>query len=798
MRIKLGADKTIADRTSDIEFVSNFCSGHAAKDRRCLILKTVRDSGLTTFLEYMAKSQDQSFVTVYVNCTGSDPEAIYKKFFSNIRSQRGIRLLAASWKREIGTVILQMIGAFISLVPFYGRPAGVLVAGVGPKIFFTHYPSENAEHFADTVTSHLWNKEVVFFIDNAQKLDPPSLNIFRLTHSTTYQHVRYVLGYVDQHDDDEDAFENFRLKFAGAGYTPTVHDFTPPDEIFVKELAEWEGIDLSKDKCVSLLALAKRNVNRLVELLRDQNGSSVSSPCDPLQIEVLRYLFIAKQPLQSADILALLMRSPRIMIRDDRHLGSCVEYLERSGYILRSRSDGHHQTIELISQSKQEVREIANSPILNFPAANELYLFFSEFADKGSQRHAPSSYFALLYRLASYLHPERTPELAVRLIGISLGQGDLEQANQYIQFALPKLAEYKIADYCTLLAFYVSVREFGQAKIIIEKIGASIWSTDRHLAILHAIIANRSREHQLANQEFTALLKSPDTTPEEWALLTSYQVAGLLHEGDYENARRTFERNRTAMKGASNYAYALRNCASAYFWGDGSYPSIAQNLLTESIRRFEAGSDEFGRLTALTNYGACIAVQRTKESALHALPYFKESYMGLCRFGTHHLDESGANYAISLMITGSSDEAKILLAKLSAIISHDFPLVLIRSALAVLELKDGNADKAWEIMHDLSHKIVEVKLPEAIFRGAYNAALVAGVSGQPRSIIQKYLNMARQSGFDSDRRQLDDLETSLNDNDITPENIIDYFSYDHFQYWSQNPLSVIAQPNLPL
>jgi len=794
----IGRDKTIADRTREIETVTNFCSEKASKNSRCLILKTVRDSGLTTFLEYMAQNKDQSVVSVYVNCTGSDPEAIYKKFFSKIKSQRGLRLLTGNWAREIGTVLLQMIGAALTLVPPYGRPAGVLVAGVGPKLFFTDYPSENAEHFAKVVTSRLWNKDVIFYIDNAQKLDPSSLNLFRLTHATPYQHVRYVLGYVEQEENCDDATDNFRLKFVGAGYEPTVENFNPPDEIFVKELAVKEGLDLSQDLCNSLLVSAKKNANRIVELLRDHMTNPPSATLDPVQIEIIRYLFISNQPLQLADIQALLLRSSRIVMHGSGHLDECLKKLNRFGYVRNSCLNEPGGVIELISQSKHEVREVANSHALNLPAANELYSYFSEISENGSPRHSPSSYYALLYRLASQLYPEKTPELAVRLIDISLAQGDIDRANQYIQFALPKLEEFKVADYYTLLAFYVSVREFNEAHEIIKKIGAPIWTGDRHLAILHAIISNRIRDHKAANQEFDALLKSPETTQEEWAILTSYQVAGLLHEGDFDAARELFSRNHAFMKGAINYAYALRNCASAYFWGNGADLHIGQELLANSIRLFEDARDEYGRLTALTNYGACLAVNRTKEGAIRALPYFKESYMGLCRFGTHHLDESGANYAISLMISGSTYEAKILLNKLSAVISHDFPLILIRCALAILELKDGNAEKAYEIIQGLANKVVEERLPEATFRAGINAALIAGVLGKPLPIIQAYLVMARQSGFDGDKHQLNELESSLRNGDINSENIIDHFSYDYYQYWSQNPLSVISQPNLSL
>jgi len=60
-----------------------------------------------------------------------------------------------------------------------------------------------------------------------------------------------------------------------------------------------------------------------------------------------------------------------------------------------------------------------------------------------------------------------------------------------------------------------------------------------------------------------------------------------------------------------------------------------------------------------------------------------------------------------------------------------------------------------------------------------------------------YVEAARASGFWAGTASLDRVLAGVREVAVTRETLPEYFSYDYFQYWSQNPLAFLSAPTLP-
>jgi tetratricopeptide (TPR) repeat protein len=426
-----------------------------------------------------------------------------------------------------------------------------------------------------------------------------------------------------------------------------------------------------------------------------------------------------------------------------------------------------------------------------------LYAYFAKIAEVKSPRHSESAYGALLYKLAKQVDPEAVSKRAFELVRISLGQADLTAAEHYVNAATGGQSPKTLSDLYTLLAFQVSTQNYKPALETLDQLGREYWEGVRTLRIIHAIALNRLRIHAGSDAEIEVLLAEPATSAEEFALLTSYQVAGLLHEGELDRARQVFKRSLPRIRIAKNRGYALRNCAAVYFWGEGRDLVRADAILTDATRAFEGQSDAFGAYTTLNNRGALLGEGPSpKDSAERALPKFQASFEALAVFGTQHLEEVGANLGVALLLTGEVDKATTHLHKVLAFASIDFPRVVMESALAFAEVVSGDVNNARERMRQITAHVAGVNLPAATFHVNVNAAAVEAATARNDARFADYAQAAARTGYWAGAGSLDHFMSAAASGTITPQTLPDFLSYDYFQYWSQNPLSIVSVPLL--
>lgn len=779
------------NRDAEKRLVKDFCEGRLAAEKRCLIVRTSRDVGMTFFLRHLEQTADARWFTVYADCGSSDPEVIFRKFFDRLEDRKLLRWRALNIFREFGDVVMRILAPLLLPGPL-AATVGPLVATVVPKVGTTAYASTPSERFAKLITSGRWRRPVVFLVDNAQEIKPQSLHILNTVFSPRYDHVRFVLSFVAD-AEKRVSFEEFDARLRAFGLGVDTIDFLPPDERFVAQIASALQVSLPPKQRDELIRQANGSLSRIIGFL--QSDRSDGGKASVLEQEILRYLIVAGQPLQRNDILQLVLKSPRLAAPETA-VEQAIESLIRKKLILM-RSHWLGDEVEIAPGQARGVRK-AVPGFSDLVAAQELYAFFINVEEVRSARHSQSAYGALLYKLAKQVDPAGVSKRAFELVRISLAQADIAAAGHYIEQATGDSASRSVADLYTLIAFHVSVQDFERALGTLDELGPQYWMSVRILRIIHAISLNRVRAHGASAAEIDALLAEPATTAEEFALLTSYRVAGLLHEGELGRAREAFERAHSRLQLAGNRGYALRNCAAVYFWGDGRDPVRADALLAEATEVFEQQQDAFGVYTTLNNRGALTGSSQPRDrSATSALPMFQRSFDALAVFGTQHLEEVGANLGTALLLTKQADRAATHLRKVSAIASFDFPQVLMESALAFAELMSGDVAGARERVWRLTRRAADLKLPEAVYRANVNAAAVEAVARADDDRFACYVEAARSAGFWAGTASLDRVLAGVREAAVSRETLPDYLSYDYFQYWSQNPLAFLSAPILP-
>jgi len=264
-----------------------------------------------------------------VDCASNDPEAIFRKFFDKVEERRLARWNVLSFARELGEPILRLASALTMGTVPWASATGQAVAAVFPKVATTPYSSAASERFAKLITSGRWKRNVLFLVDNAQELKPQSLHILNTTFAARYDHVQFVLAYINDKSTG-DGWGEFRDRLVGFGLDLHINDFPAPDGEFVAELAAWFRVSLSAEEREGLLRATQRRASRLIAAFT--GASAGASHLNAIEREVLRYLVVAEQPLQRDDIRTLVLQSPRIAATEAVVL-KALDALARDGLV---------------------------------------------------------------------------------------------------------------------------------------------------------------------------------------------------------------------------------------------------------------------------------------------------------------------------------------------------------------------------------------------------------------------------------------------------------------------------------
>lgn len=777
------------DRREDLRDVLAFCRDSALRSPRCLLLRCLPGTGVTSFLKHLKFVTRDTATAVYADVAQDNEREIITKFFVE-HSKRRLNLLSdpIEWWR-LTAVALKALGAVAFPLPWV-RPALAAGTDLAQPIIFTPFQSQPLEQFSRVVRSTRKKRPVFFFLDNAENNFVRIENLLATTHAPEYGHVKFVIAYVGKQDLG-DEYALFREHVLTSFQRVKEHEFKGLTQELVSELATVRNLHLSNSECDCLIKQSAFNIWRLLPLLR--NDTQPIESLSPTEAHILRLLIVAQQSLYRSDLWALSATSPLVHVESEDAWGASLKRLASLRLVEGTKHDIADTSIELVARNQPKVAAMATDDAGLLPVARDMYDYFVQ-ADLAQTPRHPISYTApLLYRLSRQIDPIRQAVRAQRLVEAALAQGSLREAKRYIDEAR-KGGAASVHDQFVQLAFYIACLDYEKAAEILNELGDSIVERHRILRLLRAVTLNRVRSHEKSLIEIDMLIAEPETSCHELSVLASYKTAGLLHECRWKEAAQFVDQIRRSISQAKGYGYFLRNAAAAFMWGECKKRERAEDFLTEAQNVMRVLRDSFGECTVLNNQGVLASYYRNFDQGLEL---FERAYSGLRVYGTHHLNEVGVNVGLGLLRLGRLQEAKAHLLRYCSITEWDLPRCFAENALALAEWLLDDQKSAVGRIKEAIYESARVKLIEAQQRTLFNATLLEAAANGPSAQFQQLVHSMRKTKWISEER-IALLEENASIGKIPKEKLCDFWSLEYCQYWSQNPLALLPHEFLTL
>jgi hypothetical protein len=550
----------LADRKDQLAQLSRFLWDQQSRSSRCLLIEASEASGVTHFLRYAAQMSDSRAICVYADLERESLGDIIDRYLGRrAKSWRG-RLCEITKLSSLWNIAFKVL-ASLSLPVTWFRPAVVGVGELGNGLFFSPYGSQHIEKFAKSYSCPLSHDKTIFFIDNVQASYNKVMDLLRATFAPEYSQVYFILTHVHRVDGTK-TFREFCEKVQStSGHQISVMRFPLPDDELLCAYTDIIGVPIEHEERQEILKECGHNIHSITSRITHPLKSD--NELTPIEAYIIRLLSTAGQPLRLSDVRIICFSSPLLVVPENVNWEALLESLRRQQLVQTFQSEDADTLIALSGRSVVSSTAEPADNAQRMAIANELYDYFSE-AAKHSVRHSLSSTSKLLYRLARDVAPEHLPQHAQTLVDVAMRHGSLDEAQQYIDEAVG--GNQNVQACFVQVAFYVSTQDYAKAIEVLERLTKPVWSRHRILRVIHAISLNRVREHAGAASEIDELIAG-NCSVDELAVLVSYKIAGLLHEGRYAEARHPQKQFAPQVTTASCYGYFLRTTASVFMWG---------------------------------------------------------------------------------------------------------------------------------------------------------------------------------------------------------------------------------------
>lgn len=760
------------DKAADQHTLFKFLNQSGTDSPRVLVLDALPASGISYFLKHAQKLCARNRVAVYgdlqsdnLNTFVDNYIALSSKFFMQ-------RVCVFFGFRKAIPLLIKVLGLVIPL-PYF-RAASVSAGALVRGIFDTPYKSLPLQRFSEHVRCPISKKEVVFLIDNAQadfsKIDPLLKTVF----SPEYSHVKFVIAHVHRSCND-DTFLKLQVLIQSSGLHFIIKKFLSPNTETILAFAAHHEIEMEQNESNKIV----QQTNADIWKIRYYFSHDIKSDrLDNDSIYILRLLRVAKQPLHLSDLRIIGNESPLTLARGHVIWDDIIQALASRNFIYKTDIGGD----ALISLNIMSHPSLNFSEIDEIVASKELYEYFLEIGRHGSLRHAAAPVHALLYRLSSVVATDDRREWARALVKAELAQGALSDAERFIETArIGPVANSD--DLMVLVCFYASVQAYERVLGLLNGT-RGLWSGNRLMEIMYAVSLNRTRQHNDSIKIIDTMLEAT-SNKDEIALLISYKIAGLLHEGHFELAATTANNAPKKIERSTGYGYYLRNAAAAFMWGQTKDFERADAMLNQATLWFRRRGDRFGELTCQCNIGVILCY---KEKIEKACCIFEGVYRSIRVYGTQHIEEVATNLGLSLLLIGRHKEAYEHLRRIIPVIPWDYPKCIASCSLAFLEAIQGEIETARQIMFEATINARDLGLIEIQERCENNKILIDTIIGH--DLGRTYGAAQNNRNIYGDRQSDHKIENTCIDKNVY-DSYIKSFDYDFCQYWSQNPLAMI-------
>lgn len=795
------------NRKNELEKISGLVNKN--QPGQVIFCSTKPGTGLTSFLEHLSEVLSESQITFYVNGSKKIPNSLCAQVFQQLyfkypKEKKAFEnYLYAKLQKDSRGLVGTILAAVPYLAEFILGTGGVASEALSPiiKDVFSrkHIPEIQTSAFSSAIIEFVLpflesigqEKSIFILIDNAQDLDEWSLEFIKFSGGNEVG-VRYFIGHIARRGltESTDTEETIR-KLKSIGRAVVSFDFTPPDILLIKELAQSKGYAITDADARRILKEAREDIYEIIFRLINPEKRLISKISE-IQREILLYLSIARQPIRDSDLTAIITTSATIFIDSLATIEKEIDELVNTNLISSSYMPDFSRLLSLDSSSHPLLASLDISAAESIEKASRLYDYFLR-VENDLTSHSKTEVTLLLYRLAKSVDKSSLGRRGQSLLSLCLKMGSVNTAQKYIDKAIDDQALKQFSDYFIKVAFHMSYRSYQKALDLLVNPPQVEWRNKRICQVLRAVAMNRCRLHKESESLIQELLKD-SAHPEEAVILLSYSISGLMHENKVKAAQEQYYSYRTKLSKAKNFGYFLRNASIALSTEE------TEAILIESLTLFDKNVDGFGYYSTLANLGKC---RYKTGKILKAEEDLEEAYRNLAIYGVNHLHIVSNNLGLCKMKLAKFAEAQKYFKEAQLYSSNLMPIAYATINMSTLLLEEKDFDNSIRLIRSIEDSVQTYSVDRLKQKFYINAAFIAYACNEPKDVIKEYCKNAlkhpdRISNEITENR-VNSIEKNIrNRSKYKPEMLYELFDPCTLEYWYQNPLELVPQQILSI
>lgn len=626
-------------------------------------------------------------------------------------------------------------------------------------IYTGFYQDRLKENFFKLITSLSEERRLVFFIDNIQYLDNES--VYELSSLIKKNNITFVLF----KSGDSPNFEKFY--YETKYIVPSVEvDFPEPNVKYAQELAKIYDRNLSKTEANRLIIESKKNIRKLLFLIRKSNSDNALSEFD---FQLLKIMVLYDDYLSQEELLQLCHIGPYGAIFTDKIVVDCLKKLEANNYIF---------SVLSISEQKKIYKPLSNCNT-QIDIADKVIIFRSLLEFYCKKEKIDYKHLIHAFKIATELKEnDKQLSFAIKIVKTSLQMGYI--VNDDVINVVARDETYTSR---TLAGIYFFCNaNYQNAKHILEIL--LFKKENRSLRVMYAISLNRCREHLKAEKLFLGLIQSYNNI-DELSILVTFLISNYVHSGHLDKAKDTFEKYNDRLQVSRKYPYFLRNSATIFEF------EKAYNLRFTAKNLFMKLNDLFGYYTTIVNMSAYYI----ETDIDYAMKQIQMSYEELQQYNAQQIHLAANNLGICYLCKDNYLQAMKYFNLSLESAKTIMPITYASINLSNMYIKIGKYKEAYECIHKLKTKVESSNLPRLKARFYYQAAFVNYIKGDFVT-ASKNIDFARANSYSTATKKyfssMSFLSNKINNKIIYSEDMWNnLFSPCFLEYWTINSIDVL-------
>ena len=714
------AEPVFSNRVAEIQTMEDFIARDGEPlATSCLILTASRSSGVTRLLEHLAEEMADRSSPYRLDAQVNEFEPVPKRLADAARSAHRAGWARYEGKKTFTDSLLVGISIGVAFIPIIGNGLSKAIDRLFAPRLSRIANSSDTEKLQKLLRKQSETAPPFVLIDNAQRLNLKDLEYFRSLAFDGNIRIKIVLAIVDDDQQSTLSADEVMKRLTAIGVTTEVMPFEKPDADFIASFCKANGALEMAARASELSTVVAGDIYRLVALLQQPHDETEDNSNERmLMARLVCYLSVTGATLSSHELKRLSSIDDTIVCTDD-DVERALHTLVRTKTIGQTYSLHGEPQYQLQATSSQFVRETLGDNRSVLVASEHVYRYFLN-TPRPTMRTK-----LITYRCAKTVDPRQVPKHAQGIVEATLRAEDVNVASNFLETTFAPEQIKSLDDYVVSVGARISLKRYQDALDLIDTAPVSQWRSRRICQAMQVVALNRTRHHEDSIALANKLLVDAEI-PEERAILASFKISGLMHEGRRSEALSTFREFRFNLKSAENYGYFLRNGSSAL----GHEEAIS--ALGQAQKRFRTQGDEFGFWTADVGIASRLAVQGILSTALDRYLAAKDS---IAAFGLHHLEEALSNVAFTQMLLEQNDNARLNFTHLLSFADDNVPKMYALGHLAYLSAVAGDGRARDSYLEQAATATEQCVISAHRARSFANLGLVAALIDDRSAVV---------------------------------------------------------------